>query len=147
MIAIPLLAYYPEIRQINWPARAVASICWLPCLLHDSVTERGGEALEDTCGEQKGLHLLGLPLEHYFSQVVQDIALIPARSPPTGWSDWDFLVGKERAIASPPASPRCERLPAGSSHQETGCPSPLGRRSLVSSTVQRNWSVRTSSTC
>ncbi len=46
-------------------------------LLHDSVTERGIETLENAGGEQKGLHLLGLPLEDDFSQIVQNVALIP----------------------------------------------------------------------
>ena len=35
------------------------------------------QPLKDAGGEQKGLYLLWLPLEHLLSQIVQDIALVP----------------------------------------------------------------------
>src|SRR5258708_3942326 len=47
-------------------------------LLHDRVTQRSGEPLEDTCREQKGLYVLWLPSEHLLGQIVQDVALMHA---------------------------------------------------------------------
>src|SRR6266550_9149613 len=46
-------------------------------LLHESIAQRGIKPLEERCGEQKGLHLLWLPLKHHLGQIVQDVALIP----------------------------------------------------------------------
>src|SRR5260370_25780324 len=54
---------------------------------------------------------------------------VDRRLPPqAGLQDWHALARKERAIASPPASPPCEVSPLGSFHQRAGYPSPCGRR-------------------
>src|SRR5437899_2631452 len=46
-------------------------------LLHDGVTKWGGEPFKDGGRKQKRLHLRWLLSEDDFSQIVQDIALIP----------------------------------------------------------------------
>src|SRR5207302_10709752 len=76
MIAIPLtLAIERHHKQIGMlkPVQHLLAVS----LLGESITERSSEALEDTGGEQKGLHLLWLLPKHHLGQIVQDITPVP----------------------------------------------------------------------
>src|SRR6266704_708502 len=48
------------------------------CLIHDCITERTVEAFQDARREKKGLDVLWLSSQHFLSQIVKDVALIPA---------------------------------------------------------------------
>src|SRR4051794_13324776 len=76
MIAIPLsLAVKRDEKDIGLlePAQGLLAVS----LLHDGITQRDREALQNGCGKQKGLHFLRLTSQYLLSQIVQDVALIP----------------------------------------------------------------------